>query len=562
MSERQAPDLEDDYYLVNFHTISGFVVDTYHDLLSSEEHQWVDMIRTASKPAQRLYIRLLTRRGSTFRRSRLRYEEIEDISAAASELAECGLAGLRAPGDWATLLGCFTKPELLNLLALSRLRNMCRVDLTAHITSAEPALQSQYREVLQAADHWITLDGHAHWMLMQLCFFGNLYQDSSELVLRQLGALTYEDYQLDPSARAFTSREHIEAHWRYFECATLLDCADQRDPKALLSVADSLPQAGVHDAILRRRTDRIRNRVARQLERLSCLEEAMCLYKSSIHPPARERCVRILLASERWTEALLLTGDMIDSSYNETEKLVGLKLQARCEKALGRVPIRNRVFKPATKKIVLRNDGSRVEELARRFYAGQGPCFHTENTLVNGVLGLFIWDIIFHPLPGVFFNPFQMAPADFHEPEFCVNRAGLLKTRFLELDDRIKLGARVHEAYELHFGKLNPLVRWSHLTPDMLALAVDRIPMKHWHALFTRILADTRDNTAGFPDLVLFPENGGYEFIEIKGPGDALQSNQRRWMQHFSQNGIACRLVHVRYRTSELLSDTDDKEAP
>jgi len=552
MKERHAQELTNDYYLDNFHTVASFVAATYQDLLSQSEHQWFGRICSVSIQAQRLYIRLLNRRGSTFRLSRLRYPEIgANTGPAAEELAKCGLASCHAPEDWSILLGCFTRPELLDLLELHGLRNLCRVDLTTHIANCDNTLRDRYRRTLQGSDQWITLDGHKHWMLMQLCFFGNLYQDSSELVLSQLGTLTYMDYPLDPSCRAFVSRQQIDAHWRYFECEALLECIDRGDASGLLNLADSLPDTCDDDLNLQRRLDRIRNRIARQLERLGRTDEALRLFEASVHPPACERRVRIMMGRGQWQQALMLALQMCEQPYNEPERLTGLRLVNQCRKALGVSCRRLTSFKPASTKLVLRSDGTRVEELARRFYARRGTCFHTENTLVNGVLGLFIWDILFHPVPGVFFNPFQSAPADFNQPAFYQRRADLFEKRFAELDDKSGMVDRVLKAYQQHFGKQNPLVRWQRLSPEMLSLAVNRIPLAHWRALFDRILADTRENTAGFPDLVLFPEDAGYEFIEIKGPGDALQANQRRWMQYFDQHRVACRLVFVRYRSSE-----------
>lgn len=548
MAETLRPVMREDYYVSNFHTLVGFVVDTYADILKEEEFQWYAKLQRVSPAAQRLYIRLLTRKRSTFRISRLQYPEINDLKAAAAELTESGLATSAPPDNLSALLTCFTKPELGKLLDLSQLRHASRAALTEYVENSAPDSQARFTELLLAADDWVSIDGYQHWMLMQLCFFGNLYQDSSELVLRQLGTLRYEDYPLDCACRAFTSREQIDAHWRYFECETLYECTDQGNATELSRLADSLPKPCANDVNLRRRLDRIRNRIARQLERLSRVEEATTLYKASVHPPARERRVRILMAKQQWPHALTLARQMCDEAYNESERLTGLTLFARCQQALDIAHIKTRPFKPATTRLVLRSDGSRVEELARRFYANTGACFHTENTLINGVLGLFIWDIMFHPVPGVFFNPFQMAPADFNEPEFCARRADLFARRFAELDDQDSLRARVLESFEQHAGKQNPLVRWQRLSPDMLVLALDRIPRDHWRALFERILADTRENSTGLPDLVLFPRAGGYEFIEIKGPGDALQANQRRWMQYFDQNNIACRLVHVRYR--------------
>lgn len=554
MTQSAPESLDEDYYLTNFHTLAGFVVNTYADLLQPDEIDWYQRVSAVSEEAQRLYIRLLTRKRSIFRLSRLHYAEIEDCEHCAQALARYGLASTHPPDTLGPLLSSFTKPELVEQLDLSAYRHLPRVKLVEHITASP--LQVHYQQKLQVADSWVTPQGHVPWMLMQLCFFGNLYQDSSEFVLRQLGTLQYEAYPLDASSRAFISREQIEAHWRYFECEALFDVINLRDDASLLELAGTLPVWSEVDINLRRRVDRLRNRIARQLERLGRHDEAMSLYRLSLHPPARERRVRRYLANDEYQAGLSLVSQMLGNPYNEAERLLAQRLKNECHKGLGLSVKKQRVFKPETTTLVLQNSGARVESLARNFYSNKGICFHTENTLVNGVLGLFIWDIIFHPVPGVFFNPFQVAPADFHQPQFNERRAALLSARFSELNEAASFRARVINAFEQHAGKMNPLVRWQGLSDELLALAIDRIPLAHWRGLFTRILADTRENTSGFPDLVLFPDAGGYEFIEIKGPGDALQANQRRWMKYFDQQGIACRLVHVRYRQSKPLSDS------
>src|SRR5690606_39712404 len=46
--------------------------------------------------------------------------------------------------------------------------------------------------------------------VFQLLYFGNTYQDLSELVLSELGVFNYEDYALEGSATAFRSRQELE----------------------------------------------------------------------------------------------------------------------------------------------------------------------------------------------------------------------------------------------------------------------------------------------------------------------------------------------------------------
>jgi len=542
------PSLPHDYYVANFHTLAGFVAATYHDLLTPAELAWYESIAASSINAQRLYIRLLTRRGSTFRLSRLAYPEIRDLVAAAEELSRAGLSLAHPLENLNVLLACYTKPEIVQLLDLQTSKMLPRAELVELILSADKPDCIRYIKRLQSQDSWVTPLGHPHWMLFQLCFFGNLYQDSSEFVVAQLGTHQYENYPLDKQARAFTSRAQIEAHWRYYECDVLYESLDKHDSNTLLEFSASLPLAHRDDLDLQRRVDRLRIKIARQLERLSCFEPAVELYRQSINPPARERIARIFMQDKQWDKALSVAQAMSNEPKSEHERQSALRLLAKCQQALGQPYKRQTVYKPQTQKLVLRDDGLRVEEQARRFYARQGECFHSENTLVAGVFGLFIWDILFHPISGVFFNPYQAAPVDYKQPEFHTRRADLFEERFLLLDDKTRFGAHIHEAFVQHHGKLNPLVHWRGLSEPLLSMAIDRIPLKHWRALFDRLLLDVSEHSTGLPDLVWFPAKGGYEFIEIKGPGDALQAHQRRWMQYFDQHAIACRLVHIRYR--------------
>jgi hypothetical protein len=46
------------------------------------------------------------------------------------------------------------------------------------------------------------------------------------------------------------------------------------------------------------------------------------------------------------------------------------------------------------------------------------------------------------------------------------------------------------------------------------------------------IVRDVKDSRAGFPDLVQFwPSQRRYRMIEVKGPGDRLQDNQKRFLE-------------------------------
>ena len=136
-AESDKSTLQDDYYVNNFHTLVSHVTSLYSDLLTNEEKLWYRAIGSSQEPAQRLYIRLLGRKGSIFRVSRLDYSDIEDLQLAAAELSKHGLVCCEPPISLAPLLAAFTKPELLKLLDLNELRSLSRPKLVQYIEDSD-----------------------------------------------------------------------------------------------------------------------------------------------------------------------------------------------------------------------------------------------------------------------------------------------------------------------------------------------------------------------------------------------------------------------------------------
>jgi len=534
------------YYRENFHVLAAFVTRSYNTILDEAEKQWYAKISSATIPAQCLYIRLLTRRGSTFRVSKLKYPEIGCAKQAIKELEALQLISTQVPDNILSLGTLFTVPELRSVAhSKDDVKNLPRAELLAYLDSVEPDIQRDYMDQLKHSDSFVTILGHAHWTLLQLCFFGNLYQDSSEFVLRELGTFRYENYDISPSARAFTSRDQLQAHLHYFECDALSATIDLKQSTSIRALLSNLPKPIDGDSVLRRRTDRLRNRLARQLERLGDTAGAVAEYELSLTPPARERRVRLHLSAGQINVALQLCEQMLELPGNEAEWQAAQKLHRQCLIACGDKPAARKNFKPDTSQLVLTNNGLRVELTVQAYYQRTGQCFYVENALFKGVLGLLIWDSVFAPVSGVFYNPFQIAPADFYESSFRKVRAQSIESQLGVLENKVQLLKVLREAFNRHHGKLNPLVHWARLSEELLQLAVRHIATAHWQAIFKRLLLDLKHNGNGLPDLIRFSDTGDYELIEVKGPGDQLQSNQRRWMAYFYEHNIPCRVVNV-----------------
>lgn len=544
--------LPENYYLSNFDALTHFVVNTYREILTADELQWADTVRELPEPARRLYIRLLSRQGNTFRLGKLKYPEIPSLLDAANSLASVGLATVAAPSELEDILPLVTRPELMKLPELMDVKGASRVGLDERLLALNAP---EVLSALQALGEWVQILRSDVFELFVMCYFGNRYQDLSEFVLRDLGHQTYETYSIDENTRAFQTREHIDAHWQYFQCQAALLVIDVTSVDEIMALERLLPdiqsnQNLAQDAHLIRRVSRFRNQLARQLERLQDLNSALTLYRASPNPPSRERQVRILSAQDKYQDALAIAEAMQANPIDDSESRFCERQVPSLKNNLGRRVAKAKPFKPATTKLTLQiaeDNDDRVEWRAKQYYEQSGRCYYAENALVRGVLGLFIWDIMFAPVDGAFHHPFQSGPSDLMQSEFTEKRKKAFADRWQELNDPLRFAARVWQHWEEKQGLSNVLVHWSHLSEELLSDALIRIPVKHWQALFDRLLLDIRHNGKGLPDLVLFPENGGYEFIEIKGPGDALQQHQRRWMQYFNQHGIPHRVVNVRY---------------
>ena len=105
------------YYRDNFLLVLDHGDSLYGDLLGDEEKAFSAAFRSRSLAAQRLYVRLISRKGPLFRSDRLRYQEIGDVSGPAAELEAVGLLAVDRPGDLRAAVGLLRRDELLEALA-------------------------------------------------------------------------------------------------------------------------------------------------------------------------------------------------------------------------------------------------------------------------------------------------------------------------------------------------------------------------------------------------------------------------------------------------------------
>ena len=324
----------------------------------------------------------------------------------------------------------------------------------------------------------------------------------------------------------------------------------QSDPETIVALWRDLPAIDPNDPLLSRRLQRLGNTLARQLERLGATEQALVIYRQLERPPARERCARILAAHGDILGALQSCEAILAAPVNEEERYFAAEFgyrQARKEGIAWPQPTR---YQAPAEHLALAPADTRVELAVADYLAIEGECHYVENSLLNGVLGLVIWDVVFAPVRGAFFNPFQSAPIDFYDPAFVSRRRLLLQQQLEKICNTTDMVRLVLERFENKYGISNPLVDWSSLNKVLLEKAMQRIPLSHWQTMMQRLLADLKQHRSGMPDLIYFPAAGGYEWIEVKGPGDRLQKNQQRWLAFFAAQAIPHRVLHINWLAS------------
>ncbi len=540
-----------DYYLKNFRFLIDHVVDQYADLLSDTETAFYRAFTRAGSDAQKLYVRMLIRKGDLFRADRLVYQEIRNSSAAADELKASRLININPPIATGELLPLFSKQEWLEKLGrreeyhswVTALRKLKREEfnlLLAELLVDIDIFSLIKDDIYQLADSTI-------FDTFKLLFFGNLSQDLTEFVLNDLGLYRYEPYRIDKSSRLFNSRKQIEKHLEYYLLRDVLEDCLAAGSEFILELYNLFPLPCPGDAVLNRRIQKVFLKMARQLERLDCLDHALEIYRQCDLPPARERQARIHAKRNEFDTALAISREITDEPFDEEELLFATGFGQRIARKCNQPWEQTTNYQPGSEILTLDRHES-VELAVAEYFSALGECHYVENALFCSVFGLHYWDVIFAPARGAFSHPFQARPHDLYERDFLNSRSTLFQIAQERLKDISLLTHDYLSLWQLKYGTLSPFIYWGALNELIITTAVERIPNAHWRKVFERLWQDPKANSSGFPDLVHFPSTGGYELIEVKGPGDRLQKNQLRWMHYFHRHGIPHKVIQVEWR--------------
>ncbi|MDY7114802.1 VRR-NUC domain-containing protein [Halomonas sp. SSL-5] len=555
-----APLDEPFYYLTNFEFVLAWVAERHGDLLGEAEHAFLAAFADLPRPSRALLVRMVMRRGEHFRCSRLAYAEIGDTGPALAPLFAAGLVEEAPLIDLETLFVQLRLPELRRALAgeiaaAGLPAAAGKATLLEGLRVREPAPRPLKTWWPETTDRVVRLRVMATCDRLRLMFFGNLRQDWSEFVLSELGRQRFEAVPFAADSRAFRRREEVDA---YLALHRLRQRLEEGEPPAEL--AEALPPAPPNPWLAARRA-RLCIALGRQAEREGQAGRALSLYARAGWPAdtgSAEGRIRFLRLAERRGEtrkALMLAEPLAAATHDEAESQALGRLLPRLRRRLGLPPL-TLPAEPPPERFTLRLPGPDPVEVAVRdhLHRTSAPVHYIENALITGLFGLLCWEALFAPLPGAFFHPFQSGPADLHREDFVARRRERFDACLARLEDG-RYRRAIRDNWRMKAGIANPFVHWAALTEELLEQALECIPAEHLRACFERLLGNLRANRAGLPDLVQFlPEAPAgepcYRLIEVKGPGDRLQDNQRRWLAFFRRHGIPAVVCHLEWLAS------------
>ncbi|MFJ3486234.1 VRR-NUC domain-containing protein [Pseudomonas sp. NPDC090202] len=534
------------YYLENFRQVLGWIAQRYDDLLDDEERRFIHDFAALPQSAQALLVRMVMRKGTLFRASKLDYAEIGEVREAVLPLLALTWVDAQPMLDLSTLFGLLRKDELSLCFKAHGVKGAeKKADLLERLLPLYPESQP-LKEWFAGLDETVfALQVMPLCDRLRLLYFGNLYQEWSEFVLADLGIYRYEKVEFSVESRGITQRADIDTCLRLHDCRQALEAGVDLHELAAQALAIE-----TDNPWLAMRRAKLLFQIGYQAEREHALTLALQVYADSLYPGARVRRIRVLEREERFAEALDLLQQAQAAPENDEERQHLLRIQPRLLRKLGG-PAQRRKVKPAVSRLdlsVVPLPDHSVEQLIQLHLSEEGGEVHyVENALINSLFGLLCWPAIFAPLPGAFFHPFHSAPSDLYSPDFYQRRAAKFDECLARLEDG-SYQALIREHYVSKFGLQSPFVFWGALTPELLEQALHCLPAQHLQRWFRRLLQDIKANRSGMPDLIQFyPEQQAYRMIEVKGPGDRLQDNQLRWLDFCAEHEMPVVVCYVQW---------------
>src|SRR5690554_6376841 len=423
------------YYLENMDILVAWVADHHADLLTQQERNRLAAYKGLATGSRALLTRMVMRTGELFRADKLLYPELPVPEAEALKLL--------VQEGWLDNSPELSLDDLFRLFTLAELRPVFGGWL--HQQGYPKTLgKAQMREllaeafnVLRAQGAWLRGGGEASNVVglqdmalfdrIRLMFFGNLRQSWTDFVLVDLGVQQFEPVPFTPESRAFQHRSEVDCYLQMHQCRERLD---KGEPAVF--VWPDVP-GPVDNPWLTSRRNRLLLELDRQAERQGEQELALQVWAASGHREARLKQLRLLERMKRFDDAWAIACQWQSKELSDAEAQGLGRLLKRLAPKVGAdkpEPVDNPPLREFTLTLPRPDTGTVELAAVQHLSTEAAPVVYVENTLINALFGLLCWPVIFKPIPGAFFHPFHIGPADLTREDFVSRRQQAFEERF------------------------------------------------------------------------------------------------------------------------------------
>jgi len=189
-----------------------------------------------------------------------------------------------------------------------------------------------------------------------------------------------------------------------------------------------------------------------------------------------------------------------------------------------------------------------VETRALEHYEDLGfKGFHCETKLLTTLFALLFWDVIFANIPGALETPFQDAPLDLCQDTFYYARKDLIEARLAEIRDG--KGPEILQRHDEQYREKETWcvgLSWDLCEREDLVGIVECLGGDSLSTICKLFCEDYRGRRSGGPDLFIWKaEQQLCKFVEVKGPGDTPQENQKLWFDALLRANAAVEICKV-----------------
>jgi hypothetical protein len=551
------------YYLDYFRFLLEFVQRLYGHILNDDERQFIEIFDQLSEDAQCLFVRFSNRTGLFFRTNKIKYEEIVDINDAINELKFNGLIeeldDIHA-GYTDEILNLFTKEEWLKMAPPSELslRSLSKPNLVRYLKTA-----FDFKDLIGGLDLLepvVKVCAEVEMMMFKFLFFGNRHATMTEFVVRDLGKINFEHYQDDSYTARFSNRAEADQKLMVsLTNETFYEKQQSATPPEdiylwFVSWNASLPKLS---EVAQPSYDRLVCKVAMYLERQKLPEQALDVYQFTDRMPARERRARLLLRIGMIDEAKALCEAMAADPQNADERFFAIDFEQKLSTKKRTKKSATQFLHDAQSVSISISYRRRVEQGVSEYFIEKGyQAVHSENYPWRGLFGLVFWDIIYDTNVQAIHHPLQRAPSDFYLPDFFFKRQTQIKQRLAELNTTERFLENIETTFVQKFGIANVMVDWNEVLIALCQIIVKNLTISQLNIILMEMAQNLRENTHGFPDLMVWNENG-LELIEVKSPTDHLSAQQLYWLQLFKRENISAQVLRVVWHNEIIVEQTD-----